>query len=309
MPTFKVLSSEFSHETNTFSKVVTNIDSFKQQCFYTTCEEVRKARYNTRTAVGATYELAEKYDWDLHLPVAATSNPSGKVLDETFETICDLILQTIVIDKVNYDGILLHLHGAMVSISHEDAEGELLRRIRSLIGYKIPIVCTLDLHGNITKLMASTASALIAVQTYPHIDFYERSLEGGELLQKMMEQVVTPYTTISKPPLLKGLDGGRTQEGCPLHYLIKKAEDLKKYNADIKIISLCSGFSAADIFDIGPSCTITVDISNAKSSEEVEALQEFAQGIADELMEYAWETRAFTSVNHLSTEVKINDLN
>jgi len=299
---FKVLSSEFSHETNTFSIVPTNIDNFRKQCLLTSCEDVKKARYGTKTACGGSYEIAEKYGWDLHLPVCASSNPSGKILDETFETLCAMILESIVTDKVQYDGILLHLHGAMVTVSYEDAEGEFLSRIRSLVGYDIPIVVTLDLHGNITKLMSSTASALIAVRTYPHIDFYERSLEGGELLEQMMRKTVIPLTVISKPPLLKGLDGGRTQEGTPLYDLLKKAEDLKKNNSNIKVISICAGFSASDINDIGPSVTITIDISNAQSNEDRENLQEFAQGIADEFMEYAWQTRNFSSVKHLSIE-------
>ena len=280
---FKVLSSELSHETNTFSIVPTNIDNFHKQCLLTSCDAVRTARYGTKTACGGSYEIAEKFGWDLHLPICATSNPSGKIENETFETLCALILDSIVTDKVQYDGILLHLHGAMVTVSYEDAEGEFLSRIRSLVGYDVPIVVTLDLHGNITKLMSSTASALIAVQTYPHIDFYERSLEGGELLEQMMRKSVIPLTVISKPPLLKGLDGGRTQEGTPLYDLLKKAEDLKKNNSNIKVISICAGFSASDIKDIGPSVTITIDVSNAQSNEDRENLQEFAQGIADEL--------------------------
>ena len=62
---FKVLSSEFSHETNTFSIVPTNIDNFRKQCLLTSCEDVKKARYGTKTACGGSYEIAEKYGWDL----------------------------------------------------------------------------------------------------------------------------------------------------------------------------------------------------------------------------------------------------
>ena len=304
--TFKVLSSEFSHETNTFSIVPTDIDSFRKQCLYTTCEDVLKARKGTRTSCGATYEIADKYNWDLHLPVVATSNPSGKILDETFDALYALIVDSIITDKVQYDGILLHLHGAMVTVSYEDAEGEFLRRIRSLVGYDLPIIVTLDLHGNITELMSLTSSALIAVRTYPHIDFYERALEGGELLEEMMHKRVIPLTVISKPPLLKGLDGGRTQEGTPLYELLKRAKALQESNSNIKVISLCAGFSAADIHDIGPSVTVTVDISNARNDDDKDNLKEFAQGIADEFMEYAWETRTFTSVNHLSITNAVN---
>ncbi len=80
------------------------------------------------------------------------------------------------------DGVLLHLHVAMVTDSHEDAEGELLSRLRRLLGPQVPIVVTLDLHANVTQQMAENANALIAFRTYPHVDMYERALQGAELL-------------------------------------------------------------------------------------------------------------------------------
>jgi microcystin degradation protein MlrC len=125
--------------------------------------------------------------------ICATSNPSGRILNDTFEHLSALIIAPLAASMSSvsesspvrpFDGLLLHLHGAMVTQTHEDAEGVLLERIRAVIGFDVPIVVTLDLHGNITDKMATNASSLIACRTYPHIDFYQRAWQGAELLQR-----------------------------------------------------------------------------------------------------------------------------
>ncbi len=103
----------------------------------------------TRSAFGATFEAADKFGWNLVHPVSANPNPSGIVTDEAFEQITAMILDAVDI-KGPIDGVLLHLHGAMVSESHEDAEGEFLARLRRRLGPDVPVVVTLDLHANVT---------------------------------------------------------------------------------------------------------------------------------------------------------------
>lgn len=204
-------------------------------------------------------------------------------------------------DSIPFDGIILHLHGAMVTVSQEDAEGELLERIRQTVGVDVPIIVTLDLHGNITKKMASNASCLIAVRTYPHIDFYERAWDAGELLQKCMKKQVKPVTVIAKKAMLKGLDGGRTHDGSPMKELIDRGVALElACDNKVLVVSICAGFTAADIHDIGPSVTVTMDSSSCKDQLEVDIVMQSGQEIADIFMNYVWEQRNYSSVNHLS---------
>src|ERR1051326_4172018 len=111
----------------------------------------------------------------------------------------------------------------MVVDSFEDGEGELLERLRRILGPDVPIVATLDLHANVTQAMAENASALIAFRTYPHIDQYERAWQGADLLQRAMAGEVKPRTVIARRPMLYGLDWGRTQKG-PMAELIGRGE-------------------------------------------------------------------------------------
>jgi microcystin degradation protein MlrC len=279
---FKVLTGEFAHETNTFSKVPTTIENFRRGTWITG-NEIVGARRGTHTALGGSFDMADRFGWVLSHPICASANPSGYVDDGLFDQVCAMFLDA----AEGVDGVLLHLHGAMVAQSHEDAEGELLRRLRAKLGPNIPIVVTLDLHGNITEAMASNANALIAVRTYPHIDHYEMAIKGGELLQRAMLGEIKPVTVIAKRPMLRGLDGGRTQEG-PMRVLIDRGEAVEKAGGAL-VVSVCSGFTAADIRDIGPSVTVTTD-GNAEAGRK----------IAEEFMDYAWETREYVGITDWS---------
>jgi microcystin degradation protein MlrC len=277
----RVLTARFMHETNTFSRVATDMAMIRRRDYHLE-NEIPEAFRGTRSAFGATFEAADKFGWSLVHPVSANPNPSGIVTDDAFETITAMILDAVEM-KGPIDGVLLHLHGAMVSDSHEDAEGELLARLRRRLGTEPPIVVTLDLHANVTRHMADNASALIAYRTYPHIDQHERAWQGAELLERAMLGEIRPRTVIARRPMIYGLDHGRTQRG-PMAELIARGEALEN-GGEALAVSICAGFSRANIRDVGPSVTVTVDGDNAR-----------AQAIAEEFMDHAWETRDFTTV-------------
>ena len=281
----RVLTVRFMHETNTFSRVPTDMAMIRRRDFHLE-NEIPAAFRGTRSAFGATFEAAEKFGWTLVHPISANPNPSGTVSDDAFETITGMILNAID-TKGPIDGALLHLHGAMVSDSYEDAEGEFLARLRGRLGPDVPVVVTLDLHANVTQRMADNASALIAYRTYPHIDQYERAWQGAELLERAMKGEIRPKTVIARRPMLYGLDHGRTQRG-PMAELIARGESLENSGKAL-VVSICAGFSHANIHDVGPSVTVTVNGGTPQG-----------QAIAEEFMDYAWQTRDFTTVKLLS---------
>src|SRR6516164_1999606 len=273
------------HETNTFSQVPTDMAMIRRRDFHLD-NEIPEAFRGTRSAFGATFEAADKFGWTLIHPVSANPNPSGIVTNDAFEQITGMILDTVDM-KGPIDGVLLHLHGAMVSQSHEDAEGEFLARLRHRLGPDVPVVVTLDLHANVTQRMAANANALIAYRTYPHIDQYERAWQGAALLERAMRGEIRPRTVIARRPMLYGLDHGRTQRG-PMAELIARGEALEQ-SGEALVVSICAGFSRANIRDVGPSVTVTVDGNNLQG-----------QKIAEEFMDHAWATRDFTTVKLLT---------
>ncbi|MCX7371655.1 MAG: M81 family metallopeptidase [Alphaproteobacteria bacterium] len=108
----------------------------------------------------------------------AFANPAGPVTREAFERIAGMILGALSRAMTPgahsragpIDGVYLDLHGAMVSDDFPDAEGELLRRVRAVIGPHIPLTASLDPHANMTRAMVDHADALVPFRTYPHVD-------------------------------------------------------------------------------------------------------------------------------------------
>ncbi len=285
----RVLTARFMHETNTFSRVMTDMALIRRRDFHLE-NEIPQAFRGTRSALGATFEAADKYGWSLVHPVSANPNPSGTVADAAFDEIAGMILDA-VDTRGPIDGVLLHLHGAMVTEGHEDAEGELLARLRHKLGPQVPVVATLDLHANVTQKMAENASSLIAFRTYPHIDMYERAWQGAELLERAIKGEVRPVTVIARRPMLHGLDWGRTQRG-PMAELIARADAIEAAGEALAV-SICAGFALANIRDVGPSVTVTIDVGGDGAIAR-------AQAIAENFMDQAWATRDFSTVHMLS---------
>jgi microcystin degradation protein MlrC len=274
----RVLVAEFMHETNTFSVQLTGEQAFRNSSYYVG-DEVPLAFKGTRTSIGAALEAAQKFFWDVVHPIATGANPSGRVTDECFEAVTRRILDAC--DGI--DGALLHLHGAMSTQSHDDGEGELLARIRRRVGGGVPIVVVLDLHATVTKEMADNANALISYRTYPHVDQYERTWQAAELLERAMAGDVAPKVALARRPILYALDGGRTTSP-PMIELLRRGDQIEAAGQAL-VVSVQAGFSSADVHDIGPSIAVTANDRAA------------AQAIAEDLMDYVWEQRTFSSIH------------
>jgi microcystin degradation protein MlrC len=273
----RVLVAEFMHETNTFSVQVTDEHAFRSSCYYLD-NDIPGAFTGTRTSMGAAFEAAAKFNWSVLHPIVTSANPSGRVTDDFFDAVAERILS--VCDGV--DGVLLHLHGSMSTQSHDDGEGELLARIRARVGPATPIMAVLDLHATLTQKMADNANALISYRTYPHIDQYERTWQAAELLERAMVGGITPKVAVSRRPILYALDGGRTTSP-PMMELLRRGDRIEA-GGQALAVSIQAGFSSADVQDIGPSVAVT---GNDLAS---------AQAVADELMDYVWEQRTFSSI-------------
>jgi microcystin degradation protein MlrC len=112
------------------------------------------------------------------------ANPAGPVQDEAFERIAALICAPLsaALDEAPLDGVYLDLHGAALSDHFPDAEGELLRRVRAIVGPDVPITISLDPHANLTRQMVDLADAAVPFRTYPHVDMREAGAQAMRLL-------------------------------------------------------------------------------------------------------------------------------
>ena len=130
----RVLTARFMHETNTFSRVKTDMALIRRRDFHLE-NEIPQAFRGSRSALGATFEAADKYGWTLVHPVSANPNPSGIVTDDALEQIAGMILEA-ADTKGPVDGALLHLHGAIVTKAHE--EGQEMGQARTISWMRFP---------------------------------------------------------------------------------------------------------------------------------------------------------------------------
>ena len=280
----KVIIGGLSHETNAFCQRPTRLEDFRRRCLLFG-EEIPRVASGTNTEMGGFLQALEAHGWEPVFTALAAAVPSGKVEAEAEAAATGPILAAIEATP-DRAGVLLELHGAMVSEVNDDAEGALLEAVRDRVGPDLPVIATLDLHANVTDRMAANASALISYRTYPHVDLAERGREAGDLLEASMAGRVRPTTVVARRALLSGCNDGRTDAG-PMLPLLARARAFEQ-EPGVLSVSINAGFPDSDMFDAGPSVTVTGDGPSPRWRE-----------IAEVMMDDIWERRDEKTVTYL----------
>jgi microcystin degradation protein MlrC len=192
--------------------------------------------------VGGFIAGAEEYDYELHPLLSAAATPAGTVTSEAFETLVGELLEKLQAALPTIDGLLLALHGAMVAEGFPQADGEVVRRVRQLVGPTFPVIVTHDYHGNVPEQLVQDATALIIYKTCPHIDQRERGLQAAELIVRTVRGEVKPTSAIVKPEVLFNIAFHNTSKG-PMRPLMQAAIDLEQ-QPGILAASVAAGTSA-----------------------------------------------------------------
>src|SRR5271163_1996649 len=195
----RLLIAMMKHETNTFSPVPTPLARFGRGKAPLTGDAAIAAYRGTGTATGAFLDLAQQAGAAIELPIAGEAWPSGPVEDAAYRHMTDAICAAV--ERGGFDGILLDLHGAMVTESLEDGEGALLKRIRA-IDAKTPIAVALDMHANLYDDIVRHATVVTGYRTYPHIDGYETGALAGTILLRALNDEVRPAMAWGNVPML-----------------------------------------------------------------------------------------------------------
>jgi microcystin degradation protein MlrC len=268
----KIVAARLNHETNTFSPVPTPLASFGPDGPTFGSAAYESAR-GTRTGLGAFIDAAQARGARLTVAVNATANPSGRVDDAAYERFAAAIVDAV---RGGCDAILLDLHGALVTQSLEDGEGELLRRVRA-VAPQTPLAVALDLHGNLTQAMVDCADVIVGFKTYPHVDMFETGAHAARLLFGWIDGGPRPFVAWAQPPLLSHTLRSASGEGA-MQRAVERARALEA--AGLLAATVFAGFSLADIRDAGMS-VVTVGRS-----------RDAAQRAADELARQVWDERA-----------------
>ena len=266
----RILIAGFQHETNTFAPSLadwaafTRGDSFPA---FVRGDEMPRTLGGINIPVAGFIDAARTHGWTLVPSCWAGAIPSSYVTRDAFERIAGAIVDDVraARDAGGLDGIYLDLHGAAVAEHALDAEGELLQRLRDLVGSALPIVASLDLHANVTRRMLDLADALVSYRTYPHVDMADTGALAAELMARRLRAGRKEPQHHRRLPFLIPLNAQSTfLEPARTVYDRLVALD-REFGC---VLSFCPGFPAAD-FD---ECAPMVWGHGARAEAAVEAL-------------------------------------
>ncbi|WP_420102880.1 M81 family metallopeptidase [Bosea sp. (in: a-proteobacteria)] len=291
--TFTVLTAEFSHESNTFSRCPADYAAFEDRGV-SEGEAAIMARGAANTPLAGFLDIGRPAGWRIVHAISAAAQPSGPVTRDAFDRIAGVIVAAAKAHAGEIDGVLLGLHGAMVTEFCEDGEGELLERLRAVLGPKIPIGVTLDPHANVTRKMTDLAQIVVSYKTYPHVDIRETGRLAAGILQRTMAGEIRPVTLRAQRPMLEEVNGGRTDIG-PMVERIARAQAYEQEHG-VFAVSVDGGFGNADIKEVGPTVLVTCEGDLARH-----------QAFAEELMDDMWARRFDTVTEFLSVEQAVDE--
>ena len=260
-PQRRIALAGFVHESNSFAPSPADMAAFVQGGGYLPLsrgdEIIRRAK-GVNLPVAGMIDHARQVGWQLLPLIWAGAVPSAPVTPECYRAIMQELLAGLR-DLGPVDGVLLDLHGAMVAEHAPDGEGELLARIREVVGPDVPVAAALDLHGNITAQMVQHADVMVGFRTYPHVDMAETGRRAAAELERLIAGRPS-FKAFRQADYLIPIAWQATsvQPAAGLYDQIAAAD------AEGACASLFMGFPAADFADCRPSVIAYAD-SQAKA--------------------------------------------
>lgn len=249
----RIAIAGFQHETNTFAPLKATWKHFVQGEAWpglTRGAALFHVFPPMNIPIGGFIREAGTLGFDLVPILWAAAVPSAQVTEDAYERIAGEIIEGLEQFRGRIDAVYLDLHGAMVAEHVDDGEGELLRRVRQVVGPEMPVVASLDLHANVTEAMVRHASLLIAYRTYPHLDMAETGQRAARHLHALLYGWPKQHAALRRIPFLLPLTAQCTMVE-PSKGLYARLAMLE--GGSVMAVSYAAGFPNADIAECGPT--------------------------------------------------------
>lgn len=272
----KIAVAGWHHETNTFSTIKADLPSFERADEWPPMaysDEMLDAVQGVHLPINGAVDYLRQQNHAIVPLLWCSAMPCAHVTEHAFETIMGHLLKQL--DAVlPIDGLYLDLHGAMVCEHLQDGEGEILSRIRQLVGDQLPISVSLDLHANVTPKMVEHASVIDIFRTYPHIDMGETGKRAAQHLEQLIKCDRLLFKAFRQTDFIIPLNWGCTA--------IEPAQSLYHYlssltNERVPCVGFACGFHLSDIYDVGPSVlaySYTQEEANATADKLLERIHD-----------------------------------
>lgn len=283
----RIALAQLSQETNTFNPLPTTRKNF-EECGIHRGADFVSAMADTNEPGGFIQALRA---WPEKPEIVGLARlmawPSGRATRATYDWLRDEILGTLE-SAPRCDGILLSLHGSLVSESEPDVEGAILEAIRAAIGPGVPLVATLDLHANVTARMAANADALVLFHTAPHIDVFETGIRAAALLRKILVEGIRPIMAFRKIPMVVPAERANTQDPASVsHFFRERLQSLER-RPEILAAGLATVQPWLDIPELGSAVVVVgandQDLADAECAALASELWDRRHGYLPELV-------------------------
>lgn len=248
----RVFAASFATETNTFSPIPTSRANFEESFFAPPGTHPDRPTLCS-APIWVARRRAKAEGFTLIEGTAAWSEPSGTLARADYETIRDQILSELE-QAMPVDAVLLGLHGAMVAHGYDDCEGDIVERVRMIVGAKTPIGVELDPHNHMTVKRVENADIIICFKEFPHIDFVERAEELVTLTLAAARGEIRPRMSLYDCRQISSYPTTRE----PMRGFVDKTSALEGENGVLSV-SLVHGFPYADVAEIGSRVLVVTD--------------------------------------------------
>ncbi|TDH59593.1 M81 family peptidase [Dankookia rubra] len=280
-------------EANAFAPP-TRLDDFARQCLVQGEAMTRLARSEASHLPAEIPGFYRRMDatgpWSPVPLLVAAAPPGGPIEQAVFLDLLDAMRRGLAA-ALPLDGVYLASHGAASATGEEDSDGAIAAMIRQVVGPAVPIVCSHDLHCNVSETLVDSVDALVVYRTNPHVDMAARAAESADLLRELLGGARMARAFL-RLPLVPPSVTLLTAAG-PYAERIAEAEALMRADPRIANASVAAGFVFSDL----PKCGMTVTVT-ARGGDAA-----LAQATARRLARHAWGQRA----RHVPTLTPLGD--
>ncbi|MCJ8507844.1 M81 family metallopeptidase [Rhizobium lemnae] len=258
----RIFTAALATETNTFAPICIDRRAFEESLYAPPGQHPVTPTLCTAPITVGRKVCAQK-GWTLIEGTAAWADPAGLINRRAFESLRDEILDQLR-EAMPVDAVVLGLHGAMVADGYLDPEGDLLARIRQMVGPDVLICAELDPHSHLTEKRCAAANFFVVFKEFPHTDFVERAEDLWRIAVDTLEGRVSPVMSVFDCRMIDVFPTSRE----PMRSFVDRLTEIEQSDVDVLSLSVIHGFMAGDVPEIG---TKMIAVTNGKR-EKGEAL-------------------------------------
>lgn len=267
------------HETVTFWPGLTVRKEFAPEELFG--EDVLIKSKNTNTCIGGFIDICELNQANLIPFCTANGGATQTVSDKTFEFYKNIILDGLLKSTIPIHGVLLDLHGAMVTQSSQNPETDLVEEVRKIVGKEIPIMVALDLHANKDQNLLKFSTAVFGYQSSPHIDMHQTGVRAAKALFSVLNGEIDPTIAFKKPGIVVPSVFSATTTSPGLDIIDRVKYWMEK--PGVVDVTALFGFAWSDVNSIGMSMIAITNNDQNLADQIVEDLCQLAQSKKEEL--------------------------